>query len=121
MTKAQTRRVCRLIRQLCANYDRGCCLLLDDGETCVCPQSITNALVCRYFKAAVLPDDLELWAELTGSSRSRRCARCGTAFVPTGSRAVYCPKCSTMRERERKAVWARKNRVERRRLGPKKP
>ena len=121
MTEAQVRRVRQLIRRLCANYDRGSCLLLDDGEACVCPQSITNALVCRYFKAAVLPDDPELWAELTGSGPSRRCVRCGAAFVPTGSRAVYCPKCSMMRERERKAVWARKNRVERRRLGSKKP
>ena len=121
MTEAQVRRVRQLIRRLCANYDCGNCLLLDDGETCVCPQSITNALVCRYFKAAVLPDDPELWTELTLPSRSRRCARCGAAFVPTGSRAVYCSKCSGMRERERKAVWARKNRVQRRRLGPKKP
>ena len=121
MTEAQVRRVRQLIRRLCANYDCGNCLLLDDGETCVCPQSITNALVCRYFKAAVLPGDPELWTELTLPSRSRRCARCGAAFVPTGSRAVYCSKCSGMRERERKAVWARKNRVQRRRLGPKKP
>lgn len=121
MTEAQVRRVRQLIRRLCANYDRGSCLLLDDGESCVCPQFITNALVCRYFKAAVLPDDPELWAELTGFSRSRRCARCGAAFVPTGSRAVYCSKCSAMRERERKAAWVRKNRVERRRLSVKKP
>ena len=101
MTEAQTRRVRHLLRRLCANYDGGNCLLLDDGEVCVCPQSITNALVCRYFKAAVLPADLELWTELIVSSRFRRCTRCGTAFVPTGGRAVYCKKCARIREKER--------------------
>lgn len=121
MTDAQVRRVRALIRRLCANYDRGDCLLLDDGETCVCPQSITNALVCRYFKTAVLPSDLELWAELMDSRRFRRCVRCGAAFVPSGNRSVYCTKCSRLRERERKAAWARKNRVRRRRLDRKKP
>ena len=121
MTEAQARRVRFLLRCLCANYDSGNCLLLDDGEACVCPQSITNALVCRYFKTAVLPADRELLAELTDSRRFRRCVRCGTAFVPTGGRAVYCHECSGTRERERKAAWARKNRVERRRLDQKKP
>lgn len=121
MTEAQARRVRQLIRRLCANCDHGNCLLLDDGETCVCPQSITNALVCRYFRAAVLPADLELWAELTNLNCFRRCVRCGAAYVPSGGRAVYCKKCARIREKERKAVWARKNRVERRRLGPKKP
>lgn len=57
MNEEQSRRARQLIRRLCANHDGGYCLLLDDGDACVCPQSITNALVCRYFKAAVLPAD----------------------------------------------------------------
>lgn len=119
MNEGQTRRVKRLIRRLCANHDGGFCLLLDDGDPCVCPQSITNALVCRYFKAAVLPADLELSAEILSGTSSRRCAQCGGFFIPTGNRAVYCKRCAEMRDRERKAAWARKNRLTHRCLGAK--
>ena len=36
LTPAQRARCNRLIRRLCANYDGGNCLPLDDGEGCVC-------------------------------------------------------------------------------------
>lgn len=122
MTERQTRHVRQLIRRQCANYDAGNCLLLDNGETCVCPQSITTALICRYFKEAVLPSDRELYAEVMGSVYNwRRCALCGSSFTPTGNRSIYCQKCAQARTRQRKASWARKNRVEHRRLGHKKP
>ena len=118
MSEAQSRRVKKLIRRLCANNDGGFCLLLDDGDPCVCPQSITNALVCRYFKTAVLPADLELNSEILGDTNLRRCTQCGGLFTPTGNRAVYCKICAEARDRERKAVWARKTRLMRRCLGP---
>ena len=41
MNEAQLRRARKLIRALCANCDGGNCLLLDDGEPCVCVQSIS--------------------------------------------------------------------------------
>ena len=44
----------------CCNYDCGNCLALDDGEECVCVQSISYSLLCRWFRAAVLPLDKEL-------------------------------------------------------------
>ena len=62
MTGAQSRRSRKLICRLCANYDGGNCLLLDDGESCVCPQFITSSLVCRYFKEVVLPSEWERYA-----------------------------------------------------------
>ena len=31
-----------------------------DGEKCVCVQSISYSLLCRWFRAAVLPQDKEL-------------------------------------------------------------
>lgn len=37
MTAAQRRRANALIRKTCRNYENGNCLLLDDGEECVCP------------------------------------------------------------------------------------
>ena len=53
----------RLVHE-CCNYDEGNCLLLDDGEPCVCVQSISYSLMCRWFRVAVLPLDGELVAAL---------------------------------------------------------
>ena len=50
----QQYRTARRLVHSCCNYDCGNCLLLDDGEECVCPQSITYSLVCHWFRAAVL-------------------------------------------------------------------
>ena len=104
MDEGQLRRVKKLIRGLCANCDGGDCLLLDDGEAHVCPQLITYSLLCRYFRAAVLPADRELYADIMERDARKRCADCGAPFVPTGSR------CAVLRERRRKAEWARRNR-----------
>ena len=47
LTPSQRSRCNRLIKRLCANYDDGNCLLLDDGEPCICPQTISYSLLCR--------------------------------------------------------------------------
>ena len=57
LTPAQRARCNRLIRRLCANYDGGNCIPLDDGEGCVCVQMISYSLLCKYFRRAVLPAD----------------------------------------------------------------
>ena len=46
---------------------QGCgnCIALDDGAECVCVQSISCSLLCRCFRAAVLP--LERVPPLSGS------------------------------------------------------
>jgi len=67
LTPAQRARCNRLIRRLCANYDGGNCLPLDDGEGCVCVQTISYSLLCKYFRRAVLPADKVLCAIFTGS------------------------------------------------------
>ena len=46
----QQYRAARRLVHSCCNYDGGCCLLLDDGEECVCPQSITYSLICKWFR-----------------------------------------------------------------------
>ena len=57
LTYQQYRAVRRLVHD-CCNYDGGNCLALDNGwEPCVCVQSITYSLVCKWFRAAVLPTD----------------------------------------------------------------
>ena len=89
MTEAQLRRARRLIRSLCANCNGGNCLLLDDGyEPCPCPQMLTCSVLCRYFRAAVLPADRELQAEIMADSR-RRCRECRRPFVPKAKNTLY--------------------------------
>ena len=97
----QQYRTARRLVHSCCNYDSGCCLLLDDGEECVCPQSITYSLVCRWFRAAVLPLDAGLCAALLCRNRMKPCAICGSYYVPKSNRAKYCPDCAE-RERRRK-------------------
>ena len=62
MNYPQYRKARRLTHE-CCNYCNGNCLLLDDGEECVCVQSISYSLLCRWFQAAVLPLDAALYAE----------------------------------------------------------
>lgn len=102
MNDSQFRRARKLIRRLCANYDGGNCLPLDDGDPCPCPQLISPTLICKYFRAAVLPADRELCAEVLGGAHSwKRCTLCGGRFLAKGNRAAYCGPCA-QRERRRK-------------------
>ena len=121
MSGRQLRRAKQLIRRLCANYENGNCLLLDDGDTYVCPQAISYSLMCRYFCHAILPTDPALYAEIVKRESSRRCKRCGIPFIPTSGRSLYCGECSRIQEKKRKAEWARRHRAERGRLSPEKP
>ena len=81
----QQARVNALLRKLCANYDGGNCLPLDDGEGCVCVQMISYSLLCRYFRRAVLPADKALCADIY-RQRTRTCERCGKPFAPSSNR-----------------------------------
>lgn len=61
LTPPQSRKVNALVRRTCCNYDNGNCILLDDGDECVCPQLISYSLLCKWFRAAVLPADRLLY------------------------------------------------------------
>ena len=70
LTPSQRTRCNRLIRRLCANYDNGNCLPLDESDGCVCVQMISlspdmqvfskcgftrrQGTVCRDFQTAYL-------------------------------------------------------------------
>ena len=69
LDEKQYRAVKKMTRAACANNDCGNCLLLDDGETCVCVQSISYSLLCRYFREAVLPADRQLCEQITRSGQ----------------------------------------------------
>ena len=102
LTYQQYRAVRRLVHD-CCNYDGGNCLALDDGwEPCVCVQSITYSLVCKWFRAAVLPTDKGLCAALLHRGQARPCAECGTMFVPRSNRANTVTSAPPMCAGERK-------------------
>lgn len=111
LTPSQRSRCNRLIKRLCANYDDGNCLLLDDGESCICPQTISYSLLCRYFRNAVLPAEKELYADIF-KQRTYHCAECGAAFVPNSNRQKYCPACSKKVHRRQKNESARKRKAD---------
>lgn len=64
LTLKQRQKANALIKRLCAYYDNGNCLALDDGELCVCVQSISYSLLCKYFRNAVLPAEPLLEADI---------------------------------------------------------
>ena len=100
---------------------RGTCLLLDDGEPCVCVQSISLSLMCRWFRVAVLPLDGELAAALLYRGSRKRCAVCGAAFVPKSNRGKYCPDCAGRMKKIKAAERKRKQRQKCHALEPFKP
>ena len=120
MDYRQYRRARRLVHE-CCNYDGGNCIALDDGEECVCVQSISYSLLCRWFRAAVLPLDGELETALFHRLDAKRCAVCGALFTPGSNRAKYCPECAPKVHRRQKAECERRRRVQRGQLEGKNP
>ena len=106
----------------CCNYDAGNCLLLDDGEPCVCVQSIS--LFPHVPAGSVwlsLPLDGELAAALLYRGSRKRCAVCGAAFVPKSNRGKYCPGCAGRMKKRKAAERKRKQRQKCHALEPFKP
>ena len=110
----------RLLQESC-NYDGGHCIALDDGEECVCVQSISYSLLCRWFRAAVLPLDRELETALFHRLDAKRCAVCGALFTPGSNRAKYCPECAGRMKRIKAAQRKRKQRAKCHALGAENP
>ena len=109
MDYRQYRRARRLVHE-CCNYDSGNCIALDDGEECVCVQSISYSLLCRWFRVAVLPLDKALEAALFHRLDRKKCCVCGKLFLPGSNRAKYCPECAAAMKRKHAAERKRKQR-----------
>ena len=105
MTYSQYRRARKLVHQ-CCNYDGGNCLALDDGEECVCVQSISYSLLCRW---------------LLHQKEQKRCTVCGQPFLPGSNRAKYCKSCAAIVHRRQKTLSDRKKRAACGQLEAKKP
>ena len=118
MNEKQFSKAKKLLRRLCANYDRGNCLLLDNGyDLCPCPQLLSNTLLCRYFRAAVLPADRELCMEILDGTSMRRCAVCGRPIFRSSNAAKYCVNCAARERRKQDAARKRKRRLDVRKSG----
>ena len=109
MDYQQYRRMRRLVHK-CCNYDDGFCIALDNGEKCVCVQSISYSLICKWFRTAVLPMDKELEAALLPHLSAKQCAVCEKRFLPGSNRAKYCPDCTVTMKRHNAAKRKRKQR-----------
>ena len=103
----QYRKMRKLVHE-CCDYDDGNCIALDYGETCVCVQSISYSLLCKWFRAAVLPLDNALYAAVIAKDSGKRCAECGALFTAASNRAKYCPSCSQRIRRRKEAERQRK-------------
>ena len=111
LTPQQSRKANALIKKTCCNCMGGNCLLLDDGDECVCPQLISYSLLCKWFQNAVLPADKLLYAEIYQAEDRRRCAECGAAFASTSNSVKYCPDCRKRITRRQAAERMRKRRA----------
>ena len=111
LTPKQRQKANALIKRLCANYDGGNCLVLDDGEPCVCVQSISYSLLCNYFRNAVLPAEPMLEANILGT-RFERCVSCGAPILKKGNRKKYCGRCAVRAYKKQQAAYARRKRAE---------
>ena len=110
MTPAQRKQANALIRRECCCYEDGNCMLLDDGDTHTCPQTISFSVCCKWFRWSVLPQIGTLEAEIFRDKELKRCAVCGRVFVPKSNRAKYCPNCAARVHRRQKTESERKRR-----------
>lgn len=123
MTQSQKTEAMKLIRNECCNYSNGNCLLLDNGNECNCPQSLTYSVNCRYFRHVLLKDKSgqALEADIFKDDSTKHCAVCGKAFRAKGNRAKYCTDCAKKVHRKQDAEYNQKRRLKTRQIDSKKP
>lgn len=113
----QYRAMRRLVHE-CCNYEDGNCILLERGDTCVCVQSISLSLCCKWFCEAVLPLDAGLEAMLLHREDRKACSVCGAWFVPKSNRGKYCQTCAARMKKLKARERKRRQRVKGHALGP---
>ena len=110
MTPAPRKQANALLCRECCCYEDGNCMLLDEGDTHTCPQTISFSVCCKWFRWSVLPQIGTLEAEIFRDKELKRCAICGRVFVPKSNRAKYCPDCAARVHRRQKTESERKRR-----------
>lgn len=116
----QARSVRKLTRQ-CCNNDNGNCLLLDDGDPCVCPQAISYTLICKHFRRGVLPLERN-WRTRSSVPKEHAAARSAGAFLSGRfrTRQILCEMCRRGTPKAEGRTRPKKE-VGRRQLTPRKP
>ncbi len=71
----------------------------------------TSRLICKWFRAAVLPLDGVLYTALFPQGGMKVCAECQRLFRPGSNRAKYCPACASKVHRRQKAASERRRRA----------
>ena len=69
------------------------------------------SLLCKWFRAAVLPADRLLYAELYQTGDKKKCTECGAFFASTSNSVKYCPVCRKRITRRQAAERMRKRRT----------
>lgn len=64
MTPAQRKQANALIRRECYCYDSESCIVLDDGDTHTCTQTVSFSVCRKWFRLAVLPLNGTLEADI---------------------------------------------------------
>ena len=87
LTRTEKAAIRKLVTSLCANYDSryGC---LPKNDECYMLTKCWTGALCRYFRDAVLPNDLGLQTALTDTStvtEAIACPVCGNAFFLMGA------------------------------------
>ena len=112
LTREEKRAIHKLVKSLCANYDKDYGCLPLDCECYMLGKCWTGAY-CRYFREAVLPTNPALEAALLSDGpapETRPCPVCGRAFLPDG-RTRYCSEtCAAVALRKQKRDFMRKKR-----------
>ena len=80
-----------------------------------------HSLICKWFRAAVLPLDAGLCAALLHRADRKKCVLCGGYYLPKSNRAKYCPECAVRMKRAKATERKRKQRQNCHALGSKKP
>ena len=110
LTREERVAIRKLVIGMCANYDyeHGCLPL--DGPCYMFGKCWTGSY-CKYFRAAVLPDDPKLEAALTdGAVDIRPCVVCGQPFPANGRRAYCSASCAGKAQRKQQREHMRKKR-----------
>jgi len=113
MTQRQKQTAVKLIRKICCNYNDGNCILLDCGEPCICPQSISYSIICKFFRHVLLEDKdgLSLKAEIFRDNTTKKCIVCSKSFQSKSNNAKYCRDCAVTIQRKQKAAHIKKKRM----------
>lgn len=112
LTREEKSAIHKLVKSLCANYDKDYGCLPLDCECYMLGKYWTHSY-CRYFREAVLPTDPALEAALLSDGpapETRPCPVCRRAFLPDG-RTRYCSEaCAKVALRRQKRNYMRKKR-----------